>query len=289
MLAPGSPGTLRCVRARAALFDVYGDHLRSRGGVAPVAALVRLLAPLGIAAPAVRTAISRMVRQGWLTPAELPSGPGYGLTGRAVQRLDDAAVRIYRTRDAAAWPGRWHLLVISPPASRSARNRLAAELAFLGYGQLAAGAWIAPWRSGEAATRVTAHGGQVEEFTAEQLGDPEVMVRQAWDLDRLAAAYDRFVEDFAPLVATVGALATDEQAFAARSRLVHTWRKFLFADPGLPPDLLPERWAGRRAAAFFDAEASRLLPAATRFVTACLAPTEAVSLPTEVASPARRH
>ena len=39
------------VDARSALFDLYGDHLRSRGAQAPVAALVRLLASLGIAAP----------------------------------------------------------------------------------------------------------------------------------------------------------------------------------------------------------------------------------------------
>ena len=38
------------MQARSALFDLYGDHLRPRGGRAPVAALVRLLAPLGIAA-----------------------------------------------------------------------------------------------------------------------------------------------------------------------------------------------------------------------------------------------
>jgi phenylacetic acid degradation operon negative regulatory protein len=52
------------VHARSALFDLYGDHLRARGDWAPVAALVRLLAPLDVTAPAVRTAISRMVRQG---------------------------------------------------------------------------------------------------------------------------------------------------------------------------------------------------------------------------------
>ena len=56
----------RLVHARSALFDLYGDHLRARGDRAPVAALVRLLAPLGVAAPAVRTASRRMVRQGWL-------------------------------------------------------------------------------------------------------------------------------------------------------------------------------------------------------------------------------
>src|SRR5882724_10562185 len=37
------------VHARSALFDLYGDHLGPRGGQAPVAALVRLLEPLGVA------------------------------------------------------------------------------------------------------------------------------------------------------------------------------------------------------------------------------------------------
>ena len=35
------------VRARSALFDVYGSYLRARGGAATIAALVRLLEPLG--------------------------------------------------------------------------------------------------------------------------------------------------------------------------------------------------------------------------------------------------
>ena len=86
----------------------------------PVAALVKLLAPLGIQAPAVRTAVSRMVRQGWLTAVKLPAGPGYALTPRAVRRLDEAAERIYRT-SKQQWDGRWHLLVVAPPAGRRSR------------------------------------------------------------------------------------------------------------------------------------------------------------------------
>ena len=74
------------MNARSALFDVYGDHLRPRGGAAPVAALVRLLAPLGIAAPAVRTAISRMVRQGWLEPVRPPTARATASPPRAERR-----------------------------------------------------------------------------------------------------------------------------------------------------------------------------------------------------------
>ena len=49
----------RFVKARSALFDIYGDHLLSRGERAPVAALVRLLAPLRISAPTVFTGMTR--------------------------------------------------------------------------------------------------------------------------------------------------------------------------------------------------------------------------------------
>ena len=44
-------GRLGAMQARSALFDVYGDHLRARGSEAPVAAVVRMLDPVGIAAP----------------------------------------------------------------------------------------------------------------------------------------------------------------------------------------------------------------------------------------------
>src|SRR5689334_7289074 len=108
------------MEARSALFDLYGDHLRPRGGRAAVAALVRLLAPLGIAAPAVRTAVSRMVRQGWLHPARMPTGPGYGLTAKAARRLDEAAARIYRT-SRSDWDGHFDLISLEPPNHRGER------------------------------------------------------------------------------------------------------------------------------------------------------------------------
>jgi phenylacetic acid degradation operon negative regulatory protein len=55
-----------------------------------------------------------------------------------------------------------------------------------------------------------------------------------------------------------------------RSTLLGEWRKFLCSDPGLPDQLLPGKWPGRKAAELFDAEAPRLLPPAARFVERCL-------------------
>lgn len=261
------------MRARSALFDLYGDHLRPRGGQAAVAALVRLLAPIGVTAPAVRTAVSRMVSQDWLRHARLATGPGYALTPRAVRRLDEAAARIYRTtpRD---WDGTFDLLIVNMPANRTARARLAANLRFLGYGVLAGGDWVAARPADEVDALLADAGVVAERFTAGHTGGAagaEALVRRAWDLDALAAAYRSFVADLTPVVAGVGRGSTDEAAYAARFRLVHAWRAFLFRDPQLPAELLPAHWPGTTAAAFFDRHATRLRPPADRFVGRCLA------------------
>lgn len=237
-----------------------------------MAALVRLLAPLGIAAPAVRTAVSRMVRQGWLEPTRLDAGPGYALTAKAVRRLDEAAGRVYRTAKQS-WAGTFDLIVLDPPARRPARTRLTASLGFLGYGRLDDRVWISPRAHDEVAAHLTEVGVRYDRFTATHDhpdGDTAALVRRAWDLPALAQAYERFIADLNPVVSGVSARGDDEAAYSARFRLVHAWRAFLFHDPQLPPVLLPTPWAGTTAAAFFDRHAARLRPAADRFVNQCL-------------------
>jgi phenylacetic acid degradation operon negative regulatory protein len=264
------------MHARSALFDLYGDHLRSRGGEAPVAALVRILAPLDIAAPAVRTAISRMVRQGWLVPALTERGRGYALTARARHRLDDAAARIYRTRDAH-WSGAWDLLVLEPVNPRSARERVRSGLGFLGYAPLSDSTWISPYASDEVTRLLASEGAEAARFRAED-DDPAARARQAWDLRALASSYAMWHEEAVKLVedpaSVLGGASPDdaeERAFVVRSHLVHEWRKFLFTDPGLPAELLAQDWPGHAAARFFAEQAERLLPPASAFVDRCLA------------------
>lgn len=257
-----------CMHARSALFDVYGDHLRVRDNQAPVAALVRLLDPVGIAAPAVRTAISRMVMQGWLEPVQVDGGRGYRATERATRRLDEAADRIYR-RTERAWDGTWHLVFVTPPDDRSARHRLRADLAFVGYAELTDNVWVSPFLRTELAFVLDRAGARARSARALDFEPPPV---EAWDLGALRAAYDDWLSTARDLVARqLAAYADDDEgAFAARFLLVHEWRKFLFADPGLPDELLPRDWPGREAAELFAKEAERLKPGADRFVASCL-------------------
>jgi phenylacetic acid degradation operon negative regulatory protein len=256
------------MRARSALFDVYGDHLRSRGDRAPVSALIRLLEPVGIAPPAVRTAISRMAAQGWLESVRVDAAPGYRATPRAIERLDEAAERIYR-RTPQAWQGRWDVLFVDQPSVRTARARMRQELGYLGYAEYVTGVWVCPFHRPEADAAVAREGGRARHAVAVEFDEDPV---SAWDLDALATSYAAWPDVANALVNRE--IEThpeeDEAAFAARFQLVHEWRKFLFDDPGLPAELLPRSWPGVEAAALFTHEADRLKPAADRFVSRCL-------------------
>lgn len=263
------------MRARSALFDVYGSHLRRRGGAATIAALVRLLEPLGFAAPAVRTAVSRTVRQGWLAPVRLADGPGYALTRRAERRLDEAAARIYRTRPST-WDGRWHVVLLVSPQGRAERERLTSSLQLLGYGSLNAATWVAPRPAAELADVLAAEGVTARTFHGEHDGDDAELAATAWDLDTLGRDYADFVAEWRPVMSAVDGAAPAE-AFAASQRLLHAWRKFLFRDPGLPTQLLPPGWPGLTAAEFFDHHTARLAAPANEFVDGCLAGASAVS------------
>jgi len=256
------------VRARSALFDVYGGYLRARGGSAAIAALVRLLEPLDFGAPAIRTAVSRMVRQGWLEPVRLAEGPGYALTRRAERRLDEAAARIYRTRPST-WDGRWHVLVLAELPTRGDRERLDSSLRLLGYAPLGPTTWIAPRSSPELADLLAAEDLTASTFHGPHEGTDAELAARAWNLEALGAEYAGFVEEWAVELSTVDGSAP-AAAFAASQRLLHAWRRFLFRDPGLPAELLPPDWPGTRAAEFFDRHTARLAPAAGEFLDRCL-------------------
>ena len=218
----------------------------------PSRGLVRLLEPLDIAAPAVRTAVSRMVREGWLTPASLPDGRGYALTAYATARLEEAAERVYRTRDMPTWDRRWHIVTTGPTGQRSARERLRSGMSFVGYAAIDEATWISPRTHPDVEGLLKAAGVDAHSFVAEHSGDSASLVSRAWDLEALATAYQDWLASASALVAAAGADADDRTQYAVRCHLLHEWRLFLFRDPGLPRALLPASWPGDDAASFFD-------------------------------------
>ena len=148
------------------------------------------------------------------------------------------------------------------------------QLRFLGTAPISDSTWVSPHPSVEVDELLVDEGLTAVHLTTSDIGPVPVLLA-AFDVARLARDYQAWLDDAAALVADGGPATDDVTAFVVRSELVHSWRKFLFSDPGLPDELLPRDWPGRRAAAFFDEHAERLLPAANRFIDRCLDPIEA--------------
>ncbi len=239
---------------------IYGLYARDAGGWLSISALIRLMAELGADEPAVRSATSRLKQRGVLEPRRRDGAAGYGLTEHGLAILAEGDLRIFQRPRASSSDG-WLLAVFSVPEDqRSRRHALRSRLAWLGFGSVAAGVWIAPAQlAAETKSVLTADGlaGYVSLFTAGYLafGDVRDQVSQWWDLDRLEQLYQAFIGSATPVLARWEAVRAsgraEGQAFADYVRLLTAWRRLPFLDPGLPAELLPDGWHGARAAELF--------------------------------------
>jgi phenylacetic acid degradation operon negative regulatory protein len=270
----------RLASARALLVTVWGDTVRPRGDEIGAVSLIRLMAPLGLSPRAVRAALSRMTRRGWLSRRRTGRRAFYALTPAGALRLEQGVRRVYRTT-AEPWDGRWRLFTyVIPEERRAARDRLRRELVWLGLGPLSRSTWVTTRDLATVLRELSAARGldrAVALFDARNLGpaDDRALVERCWDLGAIAARYRRFLAMMRPRAAVLRrrlrrGTISDAACFAEKIRLVHEYRKFLFVDPGLPDELLPPRRPDREAAALFRGTHAMLAPRADRFVARVL-------------------
>jgi phenylacetic acid degradation operon negative regulatory protein len=275
---PGGDATARSARPRHLIVTVYGLYARSGGGWLPVAALIRLLAELGVDEPAVRSAISRLKRRGILEARRQEGSAGYQLSAEALAILREGDARIFRRRRAALADG-WLLAVFSvPEAERHRRHVLRSELTRLGFGMVAPGVWIVPTHPDDATAETLRRLGldsYADLFHADHLafGDPAGKVRRWWDLDELERRYEAFIQAYEPALTRLSPSGprSGEEAFAQYVRVLTDWRQLPYLDPGLPAELLPDDWIGIRAAEEFFMLRSMLEEPARAYVTSVMA------------------
>jgi phenylacetic acid degradation operon negative regulatory protein len=250
------------LQPRQLIVTLYGLYARERGGWLSIAAVVRLMAALGVEEPAVRSSISRLKRRGLLDARRVDGVAGYALTDVALEILADGDARIFGRRRAEASDG-WVLVVFSVPESeRDKRHQLRSQLTRLGFGTVAPGVWVAPGHLADEAAEVLGRrglAGYVELFRGALVGAHAGGPARWWDLDQLHARYAEFLERQRPVrKRSVGGGPEAAEAFGDYVRLLTDWRQLPYADPGLPLDLLPADWNGARAADLFDELRGRL-------------------------------
>ena len=249
------------MKLRSIVFDLFGEYIRYDGGEIGLRALVELLAPFGIGEDVVRVLMARLRREGWFESSRVGRQSRYSLTDEGWRLLDTGRERIFE-RPPEPWPGQWCLAIYSVPESaRASRDRLRKTLTWLGFGPLAASAWVSPhdrraqvaeaWKGEAGSSEDTPEpGGRLQLLMARSgsLEEDREMAARCWDLTGLDDAYAEFLATWEPKVkAWQRRQPQGAEALVERTRFIHEYRMFPFKDPGLPAELLPAGWKGRQA------------------------------------------
>lgn len=263
-------------RPNSFIFTLFGDlarHGEEDAGLW-IGSLIALMEPFGVSAAAVRQAVSRMARQGWLASGKTGNRAFYRLTDRGRRRIAELSPRIYGP--VIEWDGRWRLLAYTVAESeRAGRDRLRKELVVLGWAPLSASLWISPTDTESAARAAAAAAGVGDAahlFVGRYCGpvSDRELVAGCWDLEAIARAYEGFIARYAARAEAERSNRSldDLSAFVERLWLVHDFRKLAYLDPGLPSELVPAHWPGTRAAALFRGYYDLLDRKAQRYVRA---------------------
>lgn len=247
-------------RTWSLIVTLYGDAIVPRGGEVWLGTVLQFCGHLGIADGVVRTAMSRLAADGWLERRRVGRQSFYGLAARGRDTFRDASAHIYHPQPPA-WAGHFDLVLTDRSADR---DLVRTGMTAAGFGQLAPDTWIAP--GGHPPAMVP---GRV--LTLDLAGDAETaraLAARVWPLDRMAAAYTRFLVAFTPVrdALAAGRAVTGLDALAARVLLVHEFRRIVLRDPLLPAAILPPKWPGAEARALCADLYTRVLPASERWL-----------------------
>jgi phenylacetic acid degradation operon negative regulatory protein len=244
----------RPLRGGSLIVTIFGDSLLPRGGAIALGSLIDLAAPFGLNERLVRTAASRLAKDGWIEGRRSGKLSEYRLSRNGRGLFIEATKRIYG-EPQSGWSGRWTLIVV-PPMRAALRNEIRQELMWLGFGEISANVFAHPEFDSQALREQRTLGGllgKVVAFEALLAGDdaPRGLVELGWDLDDLGLRYQRFVARFAGVQAELARQddLDPENCFLVRTLLIHEYRRLHLRDPLLPEQLLREDWPGTKAAA----------------------------------------
>ncbi len=243
-------------RSKSLLTTIFGDAIVPHGGTAWMGSLIDLLAPFGVNDRLLRTSVFRLAQEGWLGAQRDGRRSAYAITPEAMQRFSRAYRRVYAPLHND-WDGQWTLVLGSSGLDAAERGALRKELLWEGYCLIAPGIAGHPAGDGEALQALLERCGlQNKVFVCKAAEAPGMkarplgeLVAEGWDLSGVVDGYRQFLVHFAPLLDLIedGLKMTAEQAFVARTLLIHAYRRVQLHDPHLPVALLPEPWPGAAA------------------------------------------
>ncbi len=240
------------ISSTALVFTFFCDVVTQHGGEIWLGSVIYALGPLGINERLTRTAVFRLVQDGWLESRKQGRRSYYRLTRTGEHYYQRSARRIYAS-GKPEWDGVWTLLftALVPEEKRDALHR---GLSWLGYGRMAAGVYALPSNDRPPLDELLVDLGLEDcivhmQAQADSARSLQKLVMSRWKLDSLRQHYKEFSVQYRKVkkILQSNAQPSGHAMLLLRVLLLHEYRRILLNDPELPPAMLPANWEGYTA------------------------------------------
>ncbi|MFW1982216.1 PaaX family transcriptional regulator C-terminal domain-containing protein [Acinetobacter guillouiae] len=239
------------------IMTVFGDCVHHHGGIISLASLIQLMSVFGLNERSVRTAVFRLVQNGWLVSEKIGRTSYYRVTESSLNGFTLADTKIYNFNHKE-WDQSWDLVLLS---SLDIDNKqiLKKELEWLGFASIASNVMAYPscdklklqnlLLSQNMTDQVVIFKAETLQLWQESYPTVKRMVEVNWPILELHSRYEKFIQDFREFLNLVENSDDMEaaQAFQIRILLIHQFRRILLKDPNLPFELLPSNWLSLNA------------------------------------------
>ena len=218
------------LRVWSIIVSLFGDLAQKEGAQISGSALTRIITPMGIKPEAIRVALHRLRKDGWVESSRCGRASVHFLTKFGRSQSAAGTPRIYERHPPA--PTDWHLLISEEGAGQATLDDVLLLPQYV------------------AVNRHTAlgHGkipGNLDDLLAIEFSKISVPI---WLKDRLfpedlQEACDRLNTALQGIKTPPTDLGPAQIA-TLRTLIVHRWRRIVLRHPGLPPIFHPASWSG---------------------------------------------
>jgi phenylacetic acid degradation operon negative regulatory protein len=280
---------VRSRQPKQLLLAFFGEHVVDDDpGPIRASVLIGVLEGAGVAAPATRATLDRLVQTGILARSRSGREILFALTGQGAAVLREATARVRGPRPFDPQGSGWTLVTFTiPEEQRTLRHRLRSTLTWEGFAPLRDGLWLAPGEVDLASSleplRRDLPPATVVGFHARELADFPIAesVHAAWDIEAIRREHLAFIEVWADADAAVRA----PSALTLRTMLVADWLALLRADPRLPREFMDATWPAERSVRVYRGMHQRLAAASAAEFAALVADRAAANRRTGAADP----
>lgn len=227
------------LRVWSLVITIFGDAVLPRGGRVAMQDLLPIIQNARIEAGGLRTALSRLSKDGWIEVEKKGRNSFYTLSEKGLKEFIPATQIIYNKRPmqvAKSW-----LVAIAPPSGTGLRRAAIETLAALNPAFTHAGLAFWPANAAPAARALARSDCLVAEVHRDA---PPQWLMDAASSQELRRSYVALTELIKPITQTTDQLhrLSPLDALTARVLLIHEWRRLALRSAQIPDFLVPQDW-----------------------------------------------